>query len=88
MLRDFSELTPGSKPEKKLLESMDGAKVKTESTMKQTRAAFPKYLANAFEQESKRVLQPGQSQSSVPQEEAGNVTNMIRERLKELRPLA
>jgi flagellar biogenesis protein FliO len=74
--------------EKKLLESIDNPKTKNESTMKQTRAAFPKYVANAFEQESKRVLQPGQAQSSGSQEEAGNVTNMIRERLKELRPLA
>lgn len=55
---------------------------KAETTLRQTRAAFPKYLANAFEKEANRA--PSQQQS----DEAGNVTNMIRERLKELRPLA
>lgn len=55
---------------------------KAEPTLRQTRAAFPKYLANAFEKEANR---PSSQQST---DEAGNVTNMIRERLKELRPLA
>lgn len=67
-------------------------KSKPESTMKQTRAAFPKYLANAFEQESRRALPTQQSQQSQQnqqsQDDAGSVTNMIRERLKELRPLS
>lgn len=58
------------------------SQAKAEPTLRQTRAAFPKYLANAFEKEANRA--PGQSQT----DEAGNVTNMIRERLKELRPLA
>jgi len=55
---------------------------KSEPTLRQTRAAFPKYLANAFEKEANRPS------SQQPTDEAGNVTNMIRERLKELRPLA
>lgn len=73
---------------------IDGAseKSKPESTLKQTRAAFPKYLANAFEQESRRALPTQQSQQSQQnqqsQDDAGSVTNMIRERLKELRPLS
>lgn len=58
------------------------SQAKAEPTLRQTRAAFPKYLANAFEKEANRA--PAQSQT----DEAGNVTNMIRERLKELRPLA
>ena len=87
-----------------------------ESTLKQTRGSFPKYLANAFEQESKRPLssqnaagQAGpsgsaQSSQSVPpsngaaqrrsadsadsEENVESVTNMIREKLKEMRPLS
>jgi flagellar biogenesis protein FliO len=55
---------------------------KASPTLGQTRAAFPKYLANAFEKEANRPTAQQQS------DEAGNVTNMIRERLKELRPLA
>lgn len=55
---------------------------RSEPTMRQTRAAFPKYLANAFEKEANR---PSAQQQG---DEAGNVTNMIRERLKELRPLS
>jgi hypothetical protein len=75
-------------PTERKAASADPAQSKTESTMKQTRAAFPKYLANAFEQESKRALPQNQNQNSSNQDEAGNVTNMIRERLKELRPLS
>lgn len=75
-------------PTERKAASADPAQSKTESTMKQTRAAFPKYLANAFEQESKRALPQNQSQNASNQDEAGNVTNMIRERLKELRPLS
>jgi flagellar biogenesis protein FliO len=75
-------------PAERKAASAEPAQSKTESTMKQTRAAFPKYLANAFEQESKRALPQNQNQNSSNQDEAGNVTNMIRERLKELRPLS
>lgn len=76
--------------ERKLVDNPPADESKRESTMKQTRAAFPKYLANAFEQESKRALPQSQSQSQQAnnQDDAGNVTNMIRERLKELRPLS
>lgn len=74
--------------ERKMVENQPADEGKRESTMKQTRAAFPKYLANAFEQESKRTLPQSQSQQPSNQDEAGNVTNMIRERLKELRPLS
>ncbi|MFZ9519895.1 MAG: flagellar biosynthetic protein FliO [Silvanigrellaceae bacterium] len=77
-----------SQRDRKSEDSLESTKSKGESTMKQTRAAFPKYVANAFEQESKRVLPATQSQNAGSQDEAGNVTNMIRERLKELRPLA
>jgi hypothetical protein len=74
--------------ERRMAEIPPAEEGKRESTMKQTRAAFPKYLANAFEQESKRTLTQSQSQQASNQDEAGNVTNMIRERLKELRPLS
>ncbi len=74
--------------ERKITEPSEQTRGKAESTMKQTRAAFPKYLANAFEQESKRSIPQNQTQSQSSQDEAGNVTNMIRERLKELRPLS
>ncbi|MEY4066732.1 MAG: hypothetical protein RIR26_2940 [Pseudomonadota bacterium] len=57
-----------------------------DATLRQTRANFPKYLANAFEQESKRGT-PTPSTGEGNQDESSNVTNMIRERLKELRPL-
>jgi flagellar biogenesis protein FliO len=72
--------------EKKILETVSESRSKGEPTLKQTRAAFPKYLANAFEQESKRNI--GTNTNSSGSDEAGNVTNMIRERLKDLRPLA
>lgn len=74
--------------ERKITEPAEQSRSKAESTMKQTRTAFPKYLANAFEQESKRALPQNQNQAQSSQDEAGNVTNMIRERLKELRPLS
>lgn len=72
--------------EKKITESVSESPSKSEPTLKQTRAAFPKYLANAFEQESKRSISANSNSSGS--DEAGNVTNMIRERLKDLRPLA
>jgi flagellar biogenesis protein FliO len=74
--------------DRKVAEPADPQRSKSESTMKQTRAAFPKYLANAFEQESKRALTQNSNQNQSSQDDAGNVTNMIRERLKELRPLS
>ncbi|NBO37476.1 hypothetical protein EBU99_02720 [bacterium] len=78
-----------SAAEKRVMENMNESRGKGEPTMKQTRAAFPKYLANAFEQESKRPLNQSQpSQNSSNGDEAGNVTSMIRERLKDLRPLS
>jgi hypothetical protein len=43
---------------------------------------FPKYLANAFAQESKRIPET----QDDPQLE--NVTNMIRAKLKEMKPLS
>lgn len=55
---------------------------KAQPTMRQTRAAFPKYLANAFEKEASRPS------TQTASDEAGNVTNLIRERLKDLRPLS
>lgn len=55
---------------------------KAQPTMRQTRAAFPKYLANAFEKEASRPS------TQAAADEAGNVTNLIRERLKDLRPLS
>lgn len=72
--------------EKKILETVSESRSKGDPTLKQTRAAFPKYLANAFEQESKRTISTNSNLSGS--DEAGNVTNMIRERLKDLRPLA
>lgn len=72
--------------EKKIQETVSESRSKGEPTLKQTRAAFPKYLANAFEQESKRSINTNSNSSGS--DEAGNVTNMIRERLKDLRPLA
>ncbi|MBM3382260.1 MAG: hypothetical protein FJY29_07450 [Betaproteobacteria bacterium] len=76
--------------EKKVLETIADSRGKAESTLKQTRAAFPKYLANAFEQESKRNIAQGNSSAnnSGGTDDASSVTNMIRERLKDLRPLA
>jgi flagellar biogenesis protein FliO len=73
------ESAPSSNPAETRLAS--------EGSIKQTRANFPKYLANAFEQESRRgPQQPASNDAS--QDESSNVTNMIRERLKELRPLS
>lgn len=73
------DATSGSNPAETRLAS--------EGSIKQTRANFPKYLANAFEQESRRgPQQPASNEAS--QDESSNVTNMIRERLKELRPLS
>jgi flagellar biogenesis protein FliO len=47
--------------------------------MQQSRGAFPKYLANAFESEQKRDLTRPQPEDSVE-----SVTNMIREKLKSM----
>lgn len=76
--------------EKKILDSVSDSKGRGEPTLKQTRAAFPKYLANAFEQESKRSIpqSTASNNNSSGADDASNVTNMIRERLKDLRPLA
>lgn len=76
--------------EKRILDNLGESKGKGEPTLKQTRAAFPKYLANAFEQESKRNIPQSSTgaNQSVGSDDASNVTNMIRERLKDLRPLA
>lgn len=66
----------------------------TQSTLKSTRANFPKYLANTFAQESERVTAPkgnlnlNQNQHHNPDEDVESVTNMIRAKLKEMKPLA
>ncbi len=62
----------------------------TQSTLKSTRANFPKYLANTFAQESERVTAPKSNQNTNqnPEEDVESVTNMIRAKLKEMKPLA
>lgn len=52
-------------------------------TMNSTRASFPKYLANAFEQEQKRKVPVEDEEESVE-----NVTNMIRQKLKTMNTMA
>lgn len=65
-------------PEAKTQAEESGTADKT-PTVKQTRASFPKYLANAFENEQKRTLTQEAEEESVE-----SVTNMIREKLKSM----
>lgn len=78
--------TESAAVEQRVLNNVSESKAKSEPTMKQTRAAFPKYLANAFEQESKRNISSAAGSTST--DDVGSVTTMIRERLKDLRPLS
>lgn len=70
------------------IETLKDSSSKSEPTLRQARTAFPKYLANAFEQESKRNISTGTNSGATVADDAGSVTNMIRERLKDLRPLS
>lgn len=71
------EATPAPTPEEK------------PAPKKKEQAPFPKYLAAAFEQESKRSLQPENVAETAPKQPASdesveNITRMIRDRLRSM----
>jgi hypothetical protein len=79
-----------------LFGSSDSSEVVSASrtaALKSQKGTFPKYLANAFESESKRARQPSNQQDTADrantEEDAqlDNVTNLIRAKLKEMKPL-
>jgi flagellar biogenesis protein FliO len=95
--RSIPPIVQNTAAERTVLNRLDNSKKQDQSEERIPQPAFPKYLANAFAQESKRTLasrdaqnqaQNVQQRTTQGNDEAGNVTNMIRERLKELRPLA